>query len=133
MTGAEGRREVIAAVLAEHSFKSTSSSRGVFTFHHAGCSCDPSIEFDWHRRCQEHLDHLHAAIFDAGRAAALGAALGSERDEAVLLPACPQCKGAGLVVSWSNGDAVPCGSCKWVRAALGVPLGQDERNEGEPS
>lgn len=58
----------IAEIVEAHEFRSWSTSRNGFNTHHAGCACDPSIEFDWYEREAQHRAHLLAAVFAAGQA-----------------------------------------------------------------
>ena len=63
----------IDAVAAAHQFRSTSTSRGHITTRHAGCTCDPTLEFDWYEREAQHRKHLLTAVYQAGRASVTGA------------------------------------------------------------
>jgi hypothetical protein len=59
--------DAIRRVVEAHLLKTHSTTRGSIIKHHAGCTCDPDLEFDWYERESQHRDHLHLAIFDAGR------------------------------------------------------------------
>ena len=61
----------IDAVVAAHQIKTHSIARGSINYHHAGCTCDPALEFDWYERDAQHRAHLFAAVFAAGRASVL--------------------------------------------------------------
>lgn len=78
-----GQRAEIDAVVAAHQFTSTSTSRNGFNTHHAGCSCDPSLEFDWYERDAQHRAHLLTAVFDAGRASVIPPASSESAPDAI--------------------------------------------------
>lgn len=63
---------VIEATVEQHTFRTWTTSRttrrGGISTHHAGCTCDESIEFGWYEREGEHRTHLYAALFAAGAA-----------------------------------------------------------------
>ena len=61
----------ISAVAEAHQFtvERTTTRTGAVT-RRARCTCDPSVEFDWDKREEQHRTHLLAAAFAAGQAGA---------------------------------------------------------------
>lgn len=70
----------IDAVVAAHLIKTHSTTWGSTNYHHAGCTCDPALEFDWYERDEQHRSHVLAAVFAAGRASVIPPAT-SEDDQ----------------------------------------------------